>query len=337
MENSNAAARKKQHIRADSSRLSEKSGRQSRNGPTRSAGKPGDGRDMRTSRSSGKKGSRAAPSGTGARVSSRDNGRGAPSRAGKERKAPSEKKKNSSRRAQPAAERREKKRAPKKERKDGIFVLLIYVFFRRFQKRYGGFAAGCICIFSFYFLIAAVFVGAHAMLFFGNTVSREDVAYLYTDGSETEKHPAKEQTLSYESVFRKSKEPYINFTDLAEKMNLITVGSNRQLRFSLPDEPESSALFTGDSCGVVVNGCNAVVMSSPARIVGRTVYIPLSFLQNYTVGFSAAYDAKENRITVDRLVDEAATTDAELAHIRFRYSIGSTKALEPISGEEIHS
>lgn len=191
MENSNAAARKKQHIRADSSRLSEKSGRQSRSGPTRSAGKPGDGRDMRTSRSSGKKGSRAAPSGTGARVSSRDNGRGAPSRTGKERKAPSEKKKNSSRRAQPAAERREKKRAPKKERKDGIFVLLIYVFFRRFQKRYGGFAAGCICVFSFYFLIAAVFVGAHAMLFFGNTVSREDVAYLYTDGSETEKHPGK--------------------------------------------------------------------------------------------------------------------------------------------------
>lgn len=127
MENSNAAARKKQHIRADSSRLSEKSGRQSRNGPTRSAWKTRGWTGYRTSVAR-KKGSRAAPSGTGARVSSRDNGRGTRHAPGKK-----EKRRRKRKRIRPAGRSPQRKdgrrKEPRRKRERTEFSFFSSMFF----------------------------------------------------------------------------------------------------------------------------------------------------------------------------------------------------------------
>ena len=239
--------------------------------------------------------------------------------------------------ASKSAERpqRQRRQTSGSARSGGVLSLLFYAVFRYFQKKFGGFVSCCICVFSLYLLASGIFCAIYAGFFFGNTRRHDAVAYLYTDGTEDEKHPAKEQRLSYDNVFRGESEPYVNMTELSKTLGLIIVGNNHQLRFSLPDVPESSVLFTDKSRNVIVNGSNSVVLSSPAKIVDRTVYVPLSFLRYYTTGLEASYDQKENRITIERLVDESASTDTALVYLPFTYTIGEVSALDTIPEEDI--
>lgn len=111
------------------------------------------------------------------------------------------------------------------------------------------------------------------------------VAYSIDDGSGTS-FEAPTASAWYNGVL------YVNFSALYKSFNMAAVGSLDSMRFVVKDDSvrdsagdggEQYVIFTDSSRSASVNG-TAAVMESRCRVIGKDIWVPLSFVENYMDG-----------------------------------------------------
>lgn len=230
-----------------------------------------------------------------------------------------------------AAEREAVRRAREEaraNREPTVIEQLFELLYLKMKKKMGAFRAVFTMILCLYLAIMLTAVGINAAQFFGNAERHSDVTTV-TGLDSTEKNAKKTSERPYSSVFRSSGEPYVNFTAMAEECDLLTIGNNKQIRFILPDGSGQSILLVNGSKTVQIDAAT-VVMSAPAEISVRTVYLPLSFVNRYITGYRAEYSKKDNTLTLLRLQDPENTTEKLTVYQPLGFGIYGQFALHPI-------
>lgn len=104
---------------------------------------------------------------------------------------------------------------------------------------------------------------------------------------------------------------YTDFTRLASFLDMSMAGSIHYMRFIIPSETESDSagngmeetvLFTVGSSTANINGIN-VNMTGPCRLIGTSIWVPLSFVEHYMSGITVKYE-KSDEISLTRTVVE---------------------------------
>ena len=221
-------------------------------------------------------------------------------------------------------------------REPTVVEQLFELLYLKMKKKMGAFRAVFTMILCLYLAIMLAAVGINVAQFFGNAERHGDVTTVIGLDSE-DKKAKKTSEVSYQTVFRGGYgEPYVNFTAMAEECDLLTIGNNKQIRFILPDGSGRSILLSDGSKTVKIDAAT-VVMSAPAEISVRTVYLPLSFVSRYVTGYRVEYDRNESTLTLLRLQDPVTSTEKQTVYQPLGFGIYGQFALaplEPISPEE---
>ena len=173
-----------------------------------------------------------------------------------------------------------KKRAylKKKQRSDAIKL-----FFRR-----------TLLVFVFYVIFLTVFAAA----FFINLHKHTDPQtfnYRYQLGISID--PARSvRTVKWETVYMNGTK-YINFSEFADFCGFTVTGDSTERKY-ITESGDSVRFYLGSSLAYI----NGVVtrLSEVTVFKGGTLYVPMSFAENYMNGVTAEYDEKNHRITLGR-------------------------------------
>ncbi len=104
---------------------------------------------------------------------------------------------------------------------------------------------------------------------------------------------------------------YTDFTRLASFLDMPMAGSIHYMRFIIPSETEidsagsgmeETVLFTVGSSTANINGVNTN-MTGPCRLIGTSIWVPLSFVEHYMSGVTVKYE-KSDEISLTRTVVE---------------------------------
>ncbi len=107
---------------------------------------------------------------------------------------------------------------------------------------------------------------------------------------------------------------YTDFTRLASFLDMPMAGSIHYMRFIIPSKTESDSagngmeeavLFAVGSSTANINGVN-MNMTGPCRLIGTSIWVPLSFVEYYMSGVTVKYE-KSDEITLTRTVVEDET------------------------------
>lgn len=125
---------------------------------------------------------------------------------------------------------------------------------------------------------------------------------------------------------------YINFSDLADSLNIVSVGSVDSMRFIVPDEETEDSAGTGREQYVIfsdgmsfasVNG-TGIIMEAECRTSGLDVWVPFSFVENYVRGITAE---KSGSSVVIKSTDEETDENGNVLLPKITFTMSKSQSL----------
>ncbi len=150
-------------------------------------------------------------------------------------------------------------------------------------------------------LVCGITAGAYFRIYHGGTAEKY-TAVTYTVGK-NDTFEASASAAYYGGVL------YMDFTRLASYLDMPMAGSIHYMRFIIPSEEESDSagngmeetvLFTVGTSTANINGVN-MNMTGPCRLIGTSIWVPLSFVEYYMSGVTVKYE-KSDEISLTRTV-----------------------------------
>lgn len=93
---------------------------------------------------------------------------------------------------------------------------------------------------------------------------------------------------------------YLSMNDIAELCELTVTGDHTKRTYFPTDDSENYVTFYFSSNQVIVNG-EKMLMKAETYTVDKTIYVPVSFFENYMTGIEITVDEEKNRISVKRV------------------------------------
>lgn len=159
-----------------------------------------------------------------------------------------------------------------------------------------------------FLLICGITAGAYYKIY--HKGAREKyTAVTYTVGAK-DTFEASASAAYYDGVL------YMDFTRLASFLEMPMAGSIHYMRFIIPsgesddsagNGTEETVLFTVGSFTASINGVN-INMAGPCRLIGTSIWIPLSFVEHYMSGVTVEH-VKSDEISLTRTVIEGEKSD----------------------------
>jgi len=124
----------------------------------------------------------------------------------------------------------------------------------------------------------------------------EDVVYQLGENKYDTTY--KVETLKYGERI-KDGQVYLNFTEIAEYLDFITIGDLSRLRYLTNYSGGEEVVFEVGTTAVTVNG-NMTRMPAPSYYESGALYVPLDFVETYIRGISVGVNEKNGRLVLYR-------------------------------------
>ena len=126
------------------------------------------------------------------------------------------------------------------------------------------------------------------------------------------------------------KKPYFSMSALAEEMDISTVSDGTTVVYTLPCG--QTAKMKKDSHTVILDG-SMVTLSSPVRISGGKVYVPVEMLTLYTEGLNVSLG--DGVLTILQETDEEKSLPQQTVYREFRFAVSGIRPADtPLVVEE---
>ncbi|MBR6515125.1 MAG: copper amine oxidase N-terminal domain-containing protein [Clostridia bacterium] len=124
-------------------------------------------------------------------------------------------------------------------------------------------------------------------------------------------------------------ELYIPISALSDMCSLSVTGSTEELRYLPRESDDQSVKFVVGSDIAYVNG-SKVRMISPSFLYESRLYIPLDFMQKYSMGLDISIDEGNRKITVHKIQEGYDAQTDENIYSTLEFNLHTTTALEQV-------
>ena len=193
----------------------------------------------------------------------------------------------------------------------GILMSLFSRFYYALRKKLSPFQIILLLSAVLYLLFLGIYCGIRIHKIYQVSEKLPTVTYITNRKGNLTKTDT--VSVSGKEAFRGSDTPYINLTKIAEEAEMMTIGNYKQIRLITGDGSGQSALFVADNCHVVI-GDTTVSLSSPVRIINRTVYVPYEFFVHYVGGYEVSYSTVDHELKVIRSINESESTEKKVVY-----------------------
>ena len=190
-------------------------------------------------------------------------------------------------------------------------------------KLFYGRAAVCLCVFA---VLCALTAGAFAFHFYRSPDDLSGGKITYQYGGNTVRECSASDAV-------RGGETYLCFGEMADYLNMAVTGDSQGMKFILmgdgSDASEETLEFTVGSRTAYVCG-KQVTMSGECFLLGESLWIPVSFAEEFIRGVDVTADGRV--VSVARLRDEERSTEKDTVYREVSLLLGDDSPLPTLSG-----